>query len=130
MERGQLGRSLRAAAAGEEGPGDSTRRQEDPVFEGRSLQRAHAGRGLGAGTRMPDLPGRVGKHQLSGMALPLPGLSVMGAVAAQTSHWPTPNRDWEEPLTTPVVSTWCKITPETGGWQQKPRPADCSSWCR
>lgn len=56
------------------------------------------------------------------LALALPWAVCHGwAIAAQTSHWLTQNRDWEEPLTTPVVSTWCKITLETGGWQPKPR---------
>lgn len=65
-----------------------------------------------------------------GRALPLPGAVPHGwVVVAQTWHWPTQNRDWEEPLTAPAVPTWCQLAPETGGWPQNHRASRCHSGC-
>lgn len=97
---------------------DSTERREHPLFGGHCFWKPHAGPGPAALVQL----GGFGNTELSGGALRLPRAVCQGwAITAQTSHWPTPNRDWEEPLTTPVVSPWCKITPETEGWLQKPK---------
>lgn len=73
----------------------------------------------GARSRAADRPGTA---QPSGAALPLPEAGCHGRViAAPAAHWPAQNRDWAGPFTTPVVSTWRKIAPETGGWAHKRR---------
>lgn len=128
-ERGYRGRSSKAAAAGVEGTGDSTRSLD-------LLSLGSIASGSLAWGQGPFYLGGFGNIELSGGALPLPRAVCRGrAIAAQTSHWSTPNRDWEEPLTTPVVSLWCKITRgarlllKLKAGCRNLGPAGCSSWC-